>query len=135
MLNVLRTKTLLNPPLYPINTETLQNNVIWYIDVFGYYGSIIYTWSVKIPRSINVNRLFPRLNRRILWIFIAVLKLESIKVVIFLSIQVPYKHTTCIPRWDDRFNVVSTWNTRGVFVGLTIPCIMFGHFSILCMKG
>ena len=130
MLNVLRTKILLNPPLYPINTETLQNNVIWY--VFGYYGSIIYTWSVKFPRSTNVNRLFPRHNRQILWIFIAVLKLESIKVVIFLSIQVPYKHTTCIPRV---FNAVSMWNTRGVFVGLTIPCIMFGHFSTVCMKG
>ena len=30
-----------------------------------------------------------------------------------------YKHTTCIPRWNNletTVHVVSTWNTRGVFV-------------------
>ena len=35
----------------------------------------------------------------------------------------PYKHTTWIPRWlkrrgNDRFHIVSTWNPRGVFVGI-----------------
>ena len=32
----------------------------------------------------------------------------------------PYKHTTCIPRWNYvKIHVVSTWNTRGVFVGMS----------------
>ena len=35
----------------------------------------------------------------------------------------PYKHTPRIPRWlkrrgNDRFHIVSTWNPRGVFVGI-----------------
>ena len=35
----------------------------------------------------------------------------------------PYKHTTWIPRWlkrrgNDRFHIFSTWNPRGVFVGI-----------------
>ena len=29
----------------------------------------------------------------------------------------PYKHTTCFPRWNDVKRVVSSWNTRGLFVG------------------
>ena len=36
--------------------------------------------------------------------------------------SVPYKHTTCIPRWNERFHVVSTWNTRGAFVGFVPGC-------------
>ena len=33
----------------------------------------------------------------------------------------PYKHTTWIPR----FHVVSTWNPRGVFVGIMLHCLSF----------
>ena len=29
----------------------------------------------------------------------------------------PYKDTTCIPQRNERFHVVSMWNTHGVFVG------------------
>ena len=29
----------------------------------------------------------------------------------------PPPHTTCISCWNDHFHVVSTWNTRGAFVG------------------
>ena len=36
-----------------------------------------------------------------------------------IKCEYPYKHTTSIPRSNDgRFHVVSTWNTRGVFVGI-----------------
>ena len=49
--------------------------------------------------------------------------IETAAVNSFLSntkTRTTYKHFTCIPRWEDvdgRFYVVSTWNTRGVFVG------------------
>ena len=33
------------------------------------------------------------------------------------SLSIPYKHTMCIPRGNDRFDVVSRWNTLVVFVG------------------
>ena len=62
-----------------------------------------------------------------------------------------YKHITCILRWNDvetvrlfyvystlkrrgkdRFHVISTWNTRGVFVGNS-PSIQ-GHFTEISKK-
>ena len=43
--------------------------------------------------------------------------LESLALYYYWALEVPYKHTTWIPRWNDVETAVSTWNPRGVFVG------------------
>ena len=41
-----------------------------------------------------------------------------------IGAALPYKHTTCIPRRNDVETTVSTWNSRGVFVGWWFFSIM-----------
>ena len=53
--------------------------------------------------------------------FWKIFNLHSFCRVFILSLYyIPYKHTTCIQRWNVVEYVALTWNIRGVFLGLRL---------------
>ena len=61
--------------------------------------------------------------------------LENSTQNLTLNRKYPYKHTTWIPPWNDvdRFHVVSTWNPRGVFAGISLHYFV-RHYSVMASQ-
>ena len=60
---------------------------------------------------------------------------QNFFALIIPSLQTDHVHSTLKRRGNGRFHVVSTWNTRGVFVRIELFSVALDHVCILNWSG